>query len=126
MNRNQIYPGDEMNRINISSRQLRGEVIPKSTTPEIEGSFFNYTDITLAIEDIPSGTSPGPDGVPPNILKRAKLNIARMLEIIFKSSIEDGEIPEIIKLAFVTRVNREGQEPNLYNIVQSQDMLSKH
>ena len=108
MNRNQIYPGDEMNRINRSPGQLRGEVIPKSTTPEIEGSFFDYTDITLAIEDIPSGASPGPDGVPPSILKRAKVNIARMLENIFKSSLEDGEIPEILKLAFVTPVHKGG------------------
>ena len=108
MNRNQIYPGDEMNRMHRSPGQPRGEVIPKSTTPEIEGSFFDYTDVPLAIEVIPSGASPGPDGVPPSILKRAKVNIARMLEIIFKSSLEDGEIPEILKLAFVTPVHKGG------------------
>jgi hypothetical protein len=26
--------------------------------------FFYYTDVTLAIDEIPGGASPGPDGVP--------------------------------------------------------------
>ena len=106
--RYQIYHGDEMNMVNIPTRQSRGEELPKSKLPEIENSFFDYDDVTLAIEDIPNGASPGPVGVPPTILKKAKVNIARMLVVIFKSSIEHGEIPEILKLAFVTPVHKGG------------------
>ena len=105
MNRYQIYHGDEMNR---NTGQPSGEVIPNSNTPEITDSFLDYIDVTLAIEDIPSGASPGPDGVPPSILKKAKVNIARMLVVVFKTSIDNGEVPEILKLAFVTPVNKGG------------------
>ena len=110
----QIFPRDkmnivdEMNCISTPPSPPTGEVVPKSQTPEIENSYFDYTDVTLAIEDIPSGASPGPDGVPPCILKRAKVNISRMLVVVFKSSMESGEIPEVLKLAFVTPVHKGG------------------
>ena len=106
--RYQIYPRDEMNNMNIPPRQSPGEELPKSKLPEIENSFFDSSDVTLAIEDIPSGASPGPDGVPPIILKKAKVNISRMLVIVFQSSIENGEIPEILKLASVTPIHKGG------------------
>ena len=101
------HPGDEMNSsVSVTCGQPSEEEVLKS--PQIENSFFDYMDVTLAIEAIPSAASPGPDGVPPCILKKPKVNIARMLVIIFKSSIEDGEIPEMLKMAFVTPVHKGG------------------
>ena len=89
------------------------EVIPKSKEFEIENSFFDYDYVTLAIEDIPNSASPGPDGVPPIWLKKAKVNIARLLFVIFRTSLDNGEIPELLKMAFVTPVHKGGSRAQL-------------
>ena len=105
--RYQAHPGDEVNiSTPVDQEQPRRQELAKS--PEIENTFFDYHDVVLAIEDIPSGASPGPDGVPPRILKGAKTTIARMLVVIFKTSIDDGDIPEVLKMAFVTPVHKGG------------------
>ena len=79
---------------------------------KLEDIFFDYTDVTLAIENISCGASPGPDGVPPCLLKKAKVNIARMLMIIYKSSYEKGDIPDILKLALVSPIHKGGSRSN--------------
>ena len=100
------HPGDEMN----SSSNVAEQTVLESVTnePEIDNCFFDYEDVLQAIEEIPNSASPGPDGVPPCLLKRAKTSISRMLEKVFKTSIEDGDIPEVLKLAFVTPVYKGG------------------
>ena len=75
---------------------------------KLEGAFFDIMDVTLAIDEIPSGACPGPDGVPPCLLKKSKMNIARMLILIYKSSFETGEIPDILKLALVSPIHKGG------------------
>ena len=57
-------------------------------TESLEGVFFYFTDVILAINDIPNGASPGPDGVPPCMLKKYKINISRMLILIWQESYE--------------------------------------
>ena len=70
--------------------------------------FLDIVDVTMAIEKIPNGASPGPDGVPVCLLKNSKINIARMLVQIYKSSLETGDIPEVLKLAFVSPIHKGG------------------
>ena len=80
-----------------------------NVTHEIKRDIFlDYVDVTMAIEKIPNGASPGPDGVPVCLLKNSKINIARMLVHIYKSSVETGQIPEILKLAFVSPIHKGG------------------
>ena len=85
-------------------------------TQELDGVFFDFTDVTLAIENIPNGASPGPDGVPPCLLKKSKVNIARMLLVIWQDSYETGTIPDILKLALVSPIHKGGSrtEPSQY------------
>ena len=60
--------------------------------------------------------SPGPDGVPPSLLKKAKVNIARMLLVIWQDSYDTGNIPKILKLALVSPIHKGGSraEPSQY------------
>ena len=46
---------------------------------KIENIIIDYVDVTMAIEKIPNGASPGPAGVPVSVLKNSKATIARML-----------------------------------------------
>ena len=100
---------------------------PSSSPQKIEGVFFDFMDVTLAINDIPSGAAPGPDGVPPCLLKKAKVNIARMLILIWQESYDSGTIPDILKLALICPVHKSGSraEPSQYRPISLTSHLIK-
>ena len=63
-------------------------------------------DVIEAIEKIPNQAAPGPDGVVPCLLKKAKSSVARMLADIYQQSIETGEIPEIMKMGLISPIHK--------------------
>ena len=71
------------------------------------------TDVTLAqpfvsdcINMLSAGAAPGPDGIPAKMIKAANSTFASMLNNIMQSSLESGDIPGILKLAFVTPIHK--------------------
>jgi hypothetical protein len=58
-------------------------------------------DISEAIDALSLGGGPGPDGISPILLKKSKLTVSLMLYSIFYSSIQNGEIPDILKLGYI-------------------------
>ena len=60
--------------------------------PNITDIFITRSDVEDAITMIPNGSSPGPDGVPPCLLKMAKKSVASMLEDIIQQSVRTGEV----------------------------------
>ena len=76
--------------------------------PEIANIYFNHQDIMDVITKLPNSASPGPDGMPPCLFKRAPLQISLMLENIFKLSFETGEIPDMLKLGMITPIHKGG------------------
>ena len=59
--------------------------------------------------------SPGPDKIPPKLLKDAVETICQSLAIVFNASLEKGTFPDIWKVACVTPVFKSGQKSNLSN-----------
>ena len=76
--------------------------------PEMTDIFFDHLDVMQAINKIPNGSSPGPDGVPPSLLKNGGSSIALWLNNILKSSFKTGEIPDILKLGLVSPIHKGG------------------
>ena len=70
----------------------------------------------VSLENIINGASPGPDCVPPCLLKKPKVNIARMLLVIWQDSYDTGTIPDILKLALVSPIHKGGSraDPSQY------------
>ena len=71
------------------------------------------TGVTLAqpfvsecINMLSAGAAPGPDGIPAKMIKAANSTFASMLNNIMQSSLESGDIPGILKLAFVTPIHK--------------------
>ena len=71
------------------------------------------TDVTVAapfvldcIDMLSAGAAPGPDGIPAKMIKAAKSSFASMLTNILQSSLDSGDIPGILKLAFVTPIHK--------------------
>ena len=79
--------------------------------PNILNIHFTYKDVIDAIDDLSTNADPGPDFFPAILLKKAKLTCCHPLESIFKSSVENGEVPDILKCAYVTPLFRSGSNP---------------
>ena len=75
---------------------------------KISNIHFNYMDIREAIDQLSVNASAGPDGVPAIFLKRARDNLSEPLTILWNTSLETGQIPELFKLAFITPVLKPG------------------
>ena len=69
---------------------------------------FNYQDIRDAIDELSPNASAGPDGIPAILLKKCRDVLSQPLEILWKKSMENGEIPEIFKLAHVCPLLKPG------------------
>ena len=78
--------------------------------PQMTDVNFDWMDFIEAIEAIPNGSFPGPDGIPTNMIKKAKVPIARMLCFLFRTSVDKGHIPETLKEAFVIPVHKGGSK----------------
>ena len=71
-----------------------------------------------AIDELDENSSAGPDGIPAIFLKKTKIAISKPLAILLRKSIDEGTIPEIFKMAYVTPIHKGGSKQNLSNIDQ--------
>ena len=69
--------------------------------PKLTSVGFGYMDIVDAIGQLTLCSGPGPDGVSAILLKKANISIALMLRNIFQHSLDQSEIPDILKLGFI-------------------------
>ena len=67
-----------------------------------------YFSIINKIDALSTNAAAGPDGVPAVLLKKCKRSLAEGLEVLFKKFLKDGNIPHIMKLAFVIPVHKGG------------------
>ena len=58
--------------------------------------FFDWKDMCEAIDAIPTRAAPGPDSIPAIMLKKAKVPVSRLLAILFRVSLDKGEIPDVL------------------------------
>ena len=86
----------------------------KDEESDIDGCFsnvsFSYQDVLEAIDDLSVRAAPGPDCFPAILLKKGKYSLCHALTNIYKSSLETGEIPDILKSAFITPVFKGGMK----------------
>jgi hypothetical protein len=54
-------------------------------------------DVTDAIKEIPTHASPGPDKLPVIVLKECADQLSSAILIIWRKSLDTGEIPDILK-----------------------------
>ena len=71
-------------------------------------------EIIQAINDLDENSAAGPDGVPAILLKNVKETLALPLSLMHRKSIDEGKIPDILKLAYVTPIHKSSsrEKPN--------------
>jgi endonuclease/exonuclease/phosphatase family metal-dependent hydrolase len=81
--------------------EIQGPLQGPARKPELTQVYFTYADVEDAIGKLSPCGGPGPDGVSACLLKKSKSAIALMLNKIFHRSVENGEIPDILKLGYI-------------------------
>ena len=76
-------------------------------------------DIKKAIDDMDENSAAGPDGIYAILLKKLRDSISLPLALILRKSIDEGKIPDIFKLAYVTPIHKGGlrHKPEQYRPV---------
>ena len=62
--------------------------------------------VSECIDMLAAGAAPGPDGIPAIMIKAAKSPFARMLSSIMRTTMDSGNIPSILKMAYVTPIHK--------------------
>ena len=88
---------------------------------------FDKKNIEDAIDELNENSSAGPDGLPSIFLKKTKKIISKPLAMLLRKSIDEGKIPEIFKLAYITPIHKGGsrQKPEQYRPVSLTSQIMK-
>ena len=95
--------------------------------PSLPYIHFTFKDVIEAIDDLSTNASPGPDYFPAILLKKGKQTLCHPLSQIFRSSLESGEVPDILKCAYITPLFKSGPKslPINYRPVSLTSHLTK-
>ena len=84
-------------------------------------------DVIEAIKEIPRHASPGPDKLPAILLKECADELSKAILIIWRKSLDTGEIPDILKLQTIIPLYKKGSKmlPVNYRPVSLTSHLTK-
>merc|ERR1711984_489 len=99
--------------------KINGNPFKDEEADDLNDIEITEEDIKKAIGDIDENSAAGPDGIPAILLKRIRDEIALPLTLILRKSIDEGKIPDIFKLAYVTPIHKGGSrhKPEQYRPV---------
>ena len=88
-------------------------------TEDLNDIEIKEEDIKEAIDEMDENSAAGPDGIAAILLKKIKETISLPLALILRKSIDEGRIPDIFKLAYITPIHKGGsrQKPEQYRPV---------
>ena len=117
------YTSQMNNRSNSENIQLFDD----SNEGDLTDIEFDRKSIEDAIDELNENSSAGPDGIPAIFLKKTKETISKPLALLLRKSIDEGKIPEIFKLAYVTPIHKGGtrQKPEQYRPVSLTSHIMK-
>ena len=76
---------------------------------------FTPEDIENCIKSIKPHAAPGPDGFPAILLRECNHELSKALYLIFRNSIDTGEIPDDLKDAIITPIPKGGLKSDAKN-----------
>ena len=97
--RDQERPGSQEPRGQEEGEEGRTTVSPDEE--KLTDVHFDFMDIVDAIGQLDLCSGPGPDGISAILLKKAKITVALIFQNIFRHSLDNSEIPSILKLGFI-------------------------
>ena len=95
---------DESTKTKIKLEELEGQNSDTQPTNTIKDIQFSPKDFIEAINEVSNNSAPGPDGIGPMIMKNCKEALAVPLCLFWRKSLDQSEIPKIMKEAHVTPI----------------------
>ena len=88
----------------------RDQEYKDKTKKEIRDINITVEDIKLAIKNIPTYAAPGPDKLPAVVLKECADQLIEPIMIIWRKSLDTGEVPEFLKLQTIKPLYKKGSK----------------
>lgn len=76
---------------------------------------ISISEIFIKLSALDTNKGPGPDGIPPSLLKLCSFILARPLHYIFNKSLENGHFPNSWKTSFITPIFKSGDRSSISN-----------
>ena len=76
---------------------------------------FTYDDVLKLLLNLKSDKSPGPDSIHPRVLKECAYVLAYPLFILYRKSMDEGNIPSDWKSGHITPVHKKGSRADVCN-----------
>ena len=111
----------------INGREEIERLFDKEEDGELTDITIEEKDIKDAIDSMDENSSAGPDGVPAYILKKLRDYLAKPLKLIFRKSLDEGKLPEMFKMAYITPIHKGGsrKKPGNYRPVSLTSHIMK-
>ena len=92
-----------------------------SHVPDLSDITISEDEIIKAIDELSLNSAPGPDKIPARLLKECKNQIAPALVILWRQSLNSGQIPaELLTQTIIPIYKKENKSmPSNYSIDQS-------
>ena len=90
------------------SLRINEEEIYDTGDGDLSDIVFSEEDIANAIDKLKKNSAAGPDGIPAILLINTRDSIKIPLQIILRKSMDEGEIHDMFKLAYVTPIHKGG------------------
>merc|ERR1712243_65277 len=114
-------------QFNSKSDEENNQIFNECNNDDLCYISFGTKEIEEAIKEIDENSSAGPDGIPALFLKKTKESISKPLSILLRKSLDEGKIPNIYKLAYITPIHQGGskQDPAQYRPVSLTSHIMK-
>ena len=114
-------------QFNNKSNEENNQIFNECNNDDLSDINFGKKDIEEAIKNIDENSSAGPDGIPALFLKKTKESLSKPLTILLRKSLDEGKIPNIYKLAYITPIHKGGskQDPAQYRPVSLTSHIMK-
>ena len=87
--------------------ETNSQNLPTTTLNDIE---FDEADMISAIDEVASHAAAGPDRFPALLLKNCKHALARPLCLLWRASLDTGDIPDMLKTSVITPIYKKGSK----------------
>ena len=84
-------------------------------TKTLQDFYFDENHIIAAISEVGIHSAPGPDRFPAVLLRKCKEALARPLNLIWRTSLDTGDIPELLKMSVITPIYKGGDKQQAKN-----------
>ena len=86
------------------------EPVARPIRSKLNGSWITTEKVKKKIKELKPNSSAGPDGIHPRLLKECVEEIAPILAMIFRKSMESGEVPDEWRQANVIQIFKKGSK----------------